>query len=161
MTKRTKADLMSELVDEVRANQAATDQMDEAATRALGINRTDGRCMDIVERSGRISAGQLAAAAGLTTGSVTAVLDRLERKGYVRRASDPSDRRRVLIEITELAGERGAQLWGPNVAAAEELLARYTAKDLELLIEFNRRGRQLNERRAAEILASRPKGRLE
>jgi DNA-binding MarR family transcriptional regulator len=160
LMRRTKADLAAELVEEVRASQVATEQMDEAAARALGINRTDRRCMDIVDRLGAISAGQLAQEAALTTGSVTAVIDRLERKGYLRRVADPSDRRRVMVEITGYAAERARELWGPMIAAGQQLLGAYTAGDLEILIDFTRRGRVLNERRAAEIRASLLNGSL-
>jgi DNA-binding MarR family transcriptional regulator len=85
----------------VRANQTATDVFDEALTIFLGINRTDGRCLDIIDRVGRISAGHLANESGLTTGAVTAVIDRLEAAGYARRTRDTLDRRKIWIEVTE------------------------------------------------------------
>src|ERR1700742_2759456 len=81
--------LEAELIEEVRGSQTAVHQMDEAAHRAMGINETDGRCLDIIDRRSRISAGQLATEAGLTTGAVTAVLDRLEGRELVRRVPDP------------------------------------------------------------------------
>ena len=68
--------------------------------RLLGLNRTDTRCLDIIERLDGVSAGRLASEAGLSTGAVTTVLDRLERAGYARRVPDPGDRRRVLVELT-------------------------------------------------------------
>lgn len=94
---------MHRLGDEVRAGQRATDAVDEAVTELFGVNRTDARCMDILEHHGRMTAGQLASLSGLSTGAVTAVVDRLERAGYARRVPDPSDRRRVLLELTERA----------------------------------------------------------
>ena len=105
MTRKTKQELIVELLAAVRANQNATDQMDDAAARGLGVNRTDARCLDIVEQFGPITAGELAESAGLTTGSVTAVIDRLVAKGYLRRVADPADRRRVMVELTERAQE--------------------------------------------------------
>ena len=90
--------LYAELGDEVRASQRATDMVDDLLCELLGINRTDARCLDILEQHGRMSAGDLAHASRLTTGAITAVIDRLERAGYARRVPDPSDRRRVLVE---------------------------------------------------------------
>jgi DNA-binding MarR family transcriptional regulator len=51
----------------------------------LGINRTDLRCLNIVDNQGPMTAGRLAELSGLTTAAVTTVLDRLERAGYARR----------------------------------------------------------------------------
>lgn len=150
MPRNSSARLVEELIFEVRASQSAVDEMDDAACRALGINRTDGRCMDIVDREGPIAAGQLAERSGLTTAAVTAVLDRLERAGYAHRLRDPADRRRVLVELTPLARRRAETIWGPfGVLRAE--LAEYAPEQLELLIEFHRRERELNQRRAAEV----------
>src|SRR5438552_18607999 len=94
----SRAQLMNELADEVRANQRATAIIDELAGELMGVNRTDGRCLDLLEHRGQMSAGELARASGLTTVAITAVIDRLERAGYARRVADPADRRRVLIE---------------------------------------------------------------
>ncbi len=145
--------LEAALIDATRANQVATEKMDEAATQALGINRTDARCLDIIDRSGRLPAGQLAEQASITTGAVTAVVDRLESKGYVRRVADPGDRRRVLLELTELAHERSWELYGPLGERGRPHLERCSTAELELLIEFMRLGTELNEARAAEIRA--------
>jgi DNA-binding MarR family transcriptional regulator len=154
MTKRkTKRELVEELVEATRRNQVATDKMDEAGGRALGVNRTDGRCLDVIQQAGRISAGELAERAGLTSGSVTAVVDRLEEKGYVRRVADPEDRRRVLLELTELMERRAWELWGPLARRGVPRLERLTAGELELLIRYMRFGAELNETRAAEIRA--------
>ena len=125
--------------------------MDEAAHRALGINGTDGRCLDILDRRGSISAGRLATEAGLTTGAVTAVLDRLEAKELVRRVPDPKDRRRILVEVTEKQREEAARLYLPLKAMADPWFEALSEDDLRLLIAFNRVSREVNERRAAEI----------
>src|SRR5436190_24339709 len=105
--------LFSELLDETRAGQRATDLVDDAACRLMGINRTDGRCLDILEQRDRISAGELARDAGLTSGAITAVIDRLEGVGYARRLTDPGDRRRVLVEPTAKALQIAEELMGP------------------------------------------------
>lgn len=145
--------LEAELIDELRGSQTATHQMDEAAGRAMGVNATDGRCIDILDRRGRLSAGELAEASGLTTGAVTAVIDRLEAKGYVSRVPDPGDRRRVLVEVTEKQRQMAWRLYGPLGEMAAEWLGERSDEDLRLLIEFNRVSREINERRAAEIRA--------
>ena len=70
----------------------------QALADRVGLNATDLACAGILSESGRLTAGRLAEVTGLTTGAVTGVVDRLERAGYVRRTSDPEDRRRVIVE---------------------------------------------------------------
>ena len=89
MTSR-KRQIFEELVYEIRRSQAATDRYDEAVADAIGLNRTDMRCLDVIQREGPVPAGRLADETGLTTGAITTVLDRLERAGYAKRkAGDP------------------------------------------------------------------------
>src|ERR1700749_3793347 len=95
--------LYDELSGEVRANQRATDVVDELVSQLLGVNRTDARCLDILDERGSMSAGDLAEASRLTTGAITAVIDRLERAGLAQRVPDPADRRRVLVDLTPKA----------------------------------------------------------
>ena len=153
MKKKTKQDLVHELVEATRASQVATDKMDDAGSRALGVNRTDGRCLDVIQQAGRISAGDLAERAGLTSGSITAVIDRLEKKGFVRRVTDPADRRKVLIETTEVMERRAWELWGPLAHRGVPKLERLSTAEIELLIRYMRFATELNETRAAEIRA--------
>src|SRR5918992_5162163 len=93
-------ELQTAFGDAVRAYQTGVDNFDQAVADHLGINRTDGRCIDLIDQAGGMTAGELAKAAGLTTGAVTAVVDRLEAAGVARRVADPEDRRRVRIEAT-------------------------------------------------------------
>ncbi len=92
-----------DLGNEVRAHQRAVDALDEAAAACLGINRTDLRCLDVLLETEAAASGQLAGVLGLTTGSVTAMLDRLEKLGYLARTDDSSDRRRVVVKPTRKA----------------------------------------------------------
>lgn len=141
--------LYAELGGEVRASQRATDIVDDLICELLGINRTDARCLDILEQDGSMSAGDLAQASRLTTGAITAVIDRLERAGYARRVPDPSDRRRVLVEPTPKAFETANELMvEPMRRLYTPLASRYSEDELRLFIDFTREGRELQERHA-------------
>jgi len=140
--------LLQALIDEIRAGQRATELVDEAACRLMGINRTDGRCLDILEQRSRMGAGELAAEARLTSGAITAVIDRLERAGYARRVSDPDDRRRVLVEPTEKAYAVSEELMGPLGDMGWPKAADYTDEQLALLVDFQRFSRELQEHHA-------------
>ena len=129
----------------------ANDIADQAVADYLGINRTDARCLDIIERLGGVTAGRLARESGLSTGAVTTVLDRLERAGLARRTSDPGDRRRVLVEMTPAAREANEELYRPLVEAATEQLLRYSEAELVLLREYHRASRALTEAHAERV----------
>jgi DNA-binding MarR family transcriptional regulator len=143
--------LFDQLIDEIRRSQAATDRYDQAVADAAGINRTDMRCLDVLTREGRVTAGRLAEETGLTAGAMTTALDRLERRGFVRRVRDDADRRRVLVEVLPEAFEGAEDLYAEQIALGERMYRRYTREQLELLLEFTREGRELNERLAAAL----------
>ncbi|MBS1886624.1 MAG: MarR family transcriptional regulator [Actinobacteria bacterium] len=121
----------------------------------MGVNRTDSRCLDIVERLGPVAAGRVAADAGLTSGTVTAVIDRLVEKGYVRRIADPADRRRVLIEGTEKLEEISQRFYGPLAERSVPLIEKFSVADLEAIIRFLHMGTELVEARVAELAEER------
>jgi DNA-binding MarR family transcriptional regulator len=146
-----KRKVFDQLIDEVRRSQGATDRFDQAVADALGLNRTDMRCLDTIEREGSVPAGRLADTTGLTSGAITTALDRLERAGYARRVPDPTDRRRVLVELTPQLRERTNAFYEPHMKLSEQLYQRYNQPQLELLLEFVRAGREFNELHAAEI----------
>jgi DNA-binding MarR family transcriptional regulator len=151
MGSKGKRTLIPEVALDVRAFQTAVDAFDEAVADHLGINRTDLRCLDLLGQRGAMTAGELAEASHLTTGAITRLLDRLERAGYARRVRDTGDRRRVLVELTQLANRRAAELYGPIGEAGQTGLERYTADQLALLRDFLRRSRALYEERTEHI----------
>jgi DNA-binding MarR family transcriptional regulator len=153
MASENRKQLAAEVALEMRAFQTAVDAFDEAVADRLGVNRTDLRCLDLLERHGAMTAGALARASGLTTGAVTRLLDRVERMGYARRVRDRGDRRRVLVELTPLARERAAELYGPIAGAGRSGLERYSGEQLALLRDFLRGARALHERRAERLRA--------
>src|SRR4051812_25029573 len=93
-----RAELLAALVGELRQLSAATIMFHQAVADRLGLNVTDHKCVDLLQRNGPLTAGELAQHTGLTTGAITGVIDRLEKAGFVRRAEDANDRRRVIIE---------------------------------------------------------------
>ena len=137
--RKQKKELIGELVSEFRTSGNQDSAFDNLAAERLAVNRTDLHCLNIIENSGGLTAGELAAEAGLTTGAVTGVIDRLERAGYARRVPDPADRRRVKVEVTPAFNRRADRIWAPMKEDWESTLAgRFTAEELERVIEFLR-----------------------
>jgi DNA-binding MarR family transcriptional regulator len=152
-----KSELIAELFSAVRVNQLATDKMDDTAARGMGVNRTDARALDIVERLGPVTAGKLSIDAGLTSGAVTAVIDRLVEKGYVRRVADPTDRRRVLIEKTEKLDKVSRRFYGPLHDRSLAWIDKFSNAELEAIVRFLKLGTDMVERRVAELIEEREK----
>ena len=134
--KSSRRELIEAINLEVRRSQNRTDEYDEAVAHAVGINRTDMRCLDILAQEGGATAGRLAERMGLTTGAITTVLDRLEAAALARRERDENDRRRVKVALTEKARAELMPFYEPLQEMSEKLFARYTQEQLELLLGF-------------------------
>src|SRR5271170_4418386 len=103
----------------------------------IGINATDLNCLNLVALTGHMTAGDLAKQTGLSTASITGVLDRLEEGGFVRRVRDPHDRRRVIVELSGGPGLREVgSTFAPVVKAWRATAANYSDDELRLLLEF-------------------------
>ena len=142
---------MAEVREAFRRNGQAGDTMDQAASDFLGLHRTDIRLLDVLQMSGRMSAGELAKAGHLSPAAVTAALDRLERAGYVRRVRDDQDRRRVLVEVTDRMQELTMELYGPLALAGDEMLRKYSDAELRAFIDVMDRSAELQFQRAEEV----------
>jgi DNA-binding MarR family transcriptional regulator len=141
MSSEKLGELRAAVAQEMQHMQAAVDAYDEAAAIFLGVNRTDLRCLEILGTQGPVTPSVLGPALGLTTGSVTAMLDRLEKLGYLTRSPDPSDRRKVVVRITEEAAARTWELYGPIATEGEAVRL------------FLRRSRELYERHLERVRA--------
>jgi DNA-binding MarR family transcriptional regulator len=134
----------------MRGYQRATDALDDAIAERFGINRTDLRHLDLLY-DGPLSAGQLSERSGLSPAAMTTLIDRLERKGYVRRVRDANDRRRVFVELTDMAKKAAWEMYGPVVREGQQLLAEYTDEQLTMMHDFLSADRALSERHHRRI----------
>ena len=150
---RSRDELIAAINHEVRRSQSRTDAYDEAVADAVGLNRTDQRCLDIIDQEDGATPGRLAEVMGLTTGAITTVLDRLERAGFAQRTRDESDRRRVLVTLTETAHEELLPFYEPLMRMSELLYSRYTDEELALLLRFLEDAAELHEGVFAELRA--------
>jgi DNA-binding MarR family transcriptional regulator len=153
-TIRVSKDLVDRVAGEIALLQHATGGVDEAAADVLGLNATDLRCLGQLS-PGPTTAGELAAKCGLSRGAMTTALDRLERADCVERVRSTTDRRQVKVVMTPRALSLAEAIWGPIARAGMAQLAEYSDEQLAFLIDFLRRGRELQEREAQRIRAMR------
>jgi DNA-binding MarR family transcriptional regulator len=150
LSKFSREELIGEFIAAVRASQTANEMLDHATAEFLGIDDTAFRCLDILDQEGPMTAGRLAERARLSPGATTALIDRLEARGYARRTRDTEDRRRVLVETAPELRERAAELYGTPEEAANEL-SIYSDEQLEFLIAFLRGSVAFQEERMRRL----------
>ncbi|MCO6005379.1 MarR family transcriptional regulator [Actinoallomurus purpureus] len=140
--------------------QAAVDDFDRELARLLGVNETDLRCLEILLDVEETAPRELSAQLGLSTGSVTAMLDRLEKLGYLTRSPHPTDRRKTVVRATADFTEHAYGLMAPFLHdVTERLLPRYTPEQLTVIADFFARNRDIQQEhteRLRQIPASHP-----
>jgi DNA-binding MarR family transcriptional regulator len=105
----------------------------------LDLKDIDLDCLDIVDTSGPLSPSALAQLAGLHPATMTGVLDRLERGGWIARERDPNDRRAVLVRaLRDRQGELRQSYAGMS-RAMNKLVASYSDDELAVIADFLRR----------------------
>jgi DNA-binding MarR family transcriptional regulator len=157
--KRRDADMalvrrVGDLIRRVGAQSVIVSQT--VATR-FGLNTTDLECLDLIQLQRRVSAGELAATTGLTSGAVTALIDRLARAGYVERVDDPADRRRVLVQIRKGSIAEIEKVYAPLQKQTFALWSQYSDADLEVIADFLSRNLELSTGWVAELRDGPPK----
>jgi DNA-binding MarR family transcriptional regulator len=130
---RSRQDLVEALGLAVQRYQRSTQAFDDTVGRRLRLGPSDVRCLDWLA-DGPKTAGQLSKATGLRPAATTALIDRLVAKGLVERVRNATDRRQVLVQMTEQGQAQTWELYGPLAMEGQQLLARLRISDLELLL---------------------------
>ena len=141
--------LIAEVIAESRRSSTRTVVFHAAIAERLGLNPSDHKCADLImNETGPVTAGRLAELTGLSTGAITGVIDRLERAGFVARAPDPQDRRRVVIvSCPERRAPAFRNLFAPMVEGMIALCADYTDEELALVLDFMRQATAMTDER--------------
>ena len=134
--RRDRAELIAVFDRETRRMGSMSTLHNHAVADFAGLHPTDQECIDLLDWTGPLSAGEIGAHLGLSSGAVTGLVDRLEAGGWVRRERDPDDRRRVFVH---LSGERTAELWPLYQPLAEAINAYrdgLAERDLRVVVVF-------------------------
>jgi DNA-binding MarR family transcriptional regulator len=119
----------------------------------LGLNPTDHKCLDIIMRAQLpMTASKLAEETGLSTGTITGVMDRLEKAGYVKRKRDPNDRRLIYIKpLLDKAMIKMGPIFEPLRKASVKLYTKYTDEELTTILDFITNCNRMTQNLTAEM----------
>lgn len=113
--------------------------MHEAIARNAGLTGVDHKYVSLILRHGPLTAGELSNLSGLTTGAVTAMIDRLEKKHLVSRVFDETDRRKVLIVANKVKAKKLFEKSNTRLKASmEKLISTYSAEEIQLIAGYLR-----------------------
>lgn len=119
-----------------RAYSTAAVVLHQRIAERLGLSAADIKALDVLQRRGPLTAGELARETALATASVTSLIDRLERKDLVRRAPDPTDRRKVRVELGPAMYEQVAPLFTVLEGRMRARIGRHSARHAAIIEAF-------------------------
>ncbi|MBG0823922.1 MarR family transcriptional regulator [Planomonospora sp. ID91781] len=139
-------------MDESRRHYAAYVLFNQALADHLQMHSTDLQCVALLDQEpGPVSTGDIARLTGLTPGSATRLVDRLEKAGLVERRSDPADRRRALVALAPSARERISEVWDLPGRAFTEVLERYGDAELAVIADYLHRAAEVGRAQAERL----------
>ncbi len=137
-SERIKADLEADVLDAAADAGIETIFFRNALAKKLGLTLTESLCLTILGVDGASTPTELARFVGLTTGSMTTMLDRLEKRRFVRRRPNPSDRRGIIVEIDVAYGDSAGDLVAGVQKAHRDLISTYSREQLLVIADFLR-----------------------
>ncbi len=153
MSSRSKQDVIARIGMLVMRFQDASQQFDDKVGELYDLNAAERHCLSFLVRSGPQTASAIAREIRLTPAAVTALLDRLERRGYVRRNGDPSDRRKVLVSAAEQTAALTAAVYAKSATVGDKMLARYSEAELETFAQLLAEVVDVQEQMTDELVA--------
>jgi DNA-binding MarR family transcriptional regulator len=111
----------------------------------------DLEVLDMVGREGPMAPRDVSAATGIHPATLTGVLDRLERGGWLTRLPDPEDRRRVIVTAETERGGELARRYAPMGKAITKICSEYSQEELTRIVAFLERVTEAGAEVAAEM----------
>lgn len=147
--------LLNKIWDLGRVMSTQTVFLHQAIAQSVGLNATDTKCIDLILRApeGSVTAGSLSDSTGLTTGAITHILDRLEKSGFIERARDTQDRRKVLIRVRSESLAPLAPKYEAVGHAYLKLAEEYSDRDLQLICDYMEKTCRISQSELARVIA--------
>lgn len=153
--KSRRRELLAKLWDLGRKMSTQTVFLHQAIAQSVGLNATDTKCVDLILRGpeGGVTAGQLSEMTGLTTGAITHILDRLEKRKFIERVRDGGDRRKVFLRVRQESLAPVIPKYEAIGKAFLGLAEEYGDKELQVICGYMEKATEISERELARIIA--------
>lgn len=148
--------LLDKLWNLGRAASTQTVFLHQAIAQSFGLNATDTKCLDLIltNPGAPVTAGWLSAMSGLTTGAVTHILDRLERRKLIRRVRDTRDRRKIFVRVREENLAPLVPRYETVGKAFMELAGEYKDEELRVICDYMERSLAVSRKELAKLVAA-------
>jgi DNA-binding MarR family transcriptional regulator len=155
LKKRERAELLRRLWELGRSMSTQTVFLHQAIAQSAGLNATETKCIDLILRceNEHATAGWLSQQSGLTTGAITHILDRLEKRGYVERIRDTEDRRRVFIQVKAESLKPLTPKYEAIGMAYMAMLEEFTDEDLNLICHYLEKTSEISKQELSKLVA--------
>jgi DNA-binding MarR family transcriptional regulator len=147
-----KMDLKQQVIRDGRENSISYALFRNTVGKKLGLNSTDFTALDLLFFRGATSPSDLSKYTGLSSGSTTAMIDRLEKAGLVRRQNNPHDRRGTLVTIDQGAAQKFGPMFASARTAQDELLDTFSQKELLVLSSYFQKSSAMFEHERTKLL---------
>jgi DNA-binding MarR family transcriptional regulator len=127
-----------------------------AVAEQVGLGATEEKTLLILSGYGRLTAGEIAQHTGLTTASVTSLIDRLETKGFVRRVRDTEDRRRVYVELIQERFVELTKVFASLQGTFDDMLTSCTDEELMTITKYLTLATQRSREAIARLRQNQP-----
>lgn len=154
--KSKRRELLNKLWDLGRKISTQTVFLHQAIAQSVGLNATDTKCIDLILSgpNGSVTAGWLSHMTGLTTGAITHILNRLEKRQFIERVRDTRDRRKVFVRVRPESLEPLTPIYQAVAKAYMDLAERYGDEELQLICDYLERASGVSEREMASMITA-------
>lgn len=152
--KSERSELLRRLWDLGREMSTQTVFLHQAIAQTAGLNATDTKCVDLILRcpEKHVTAGWLSRQSGLTTGAITHILDRLEKRDYIERVRDTEDRRRVFVRVKPEKLNELTPKYEAIGAAYMQMLDEFDDQELRLICDYVEKASEVSKRELAKLV---------
>lgn len=134
---KTREELIINLEEKQRQFIANIILSNQKIAEELKINTIDLQCLNIIEMlGGEAKPSEISKMTGLTTGGVTVMLDRLEKKNYIERVPNPNDRRSIVIHISSDKKSKLEDIYKSRKYTMEKILTNYDDHEISLILDY-------------------------
>ena len=132
----TRKQIINKLISSIQKEVRVASLFVNTISEITGIHPTDIKCLEFLKEVQFTTAGELAKITGLTTGAITAVIDRLENAGFVKRQADDNDRRKIIIKLV-VVPDNLKLVRDLFINQIPELLSGYKVEEIKLISDWN------------------------